>query len=121
MTLNADPVVLVWISVATVGSAYAVDALRTARSDLRLTRAAARATRHGRLEEELVRGDLSSAYWIVAQELANLLVGVLALTNPGPPTLLAWVIPGALIFAAAALPIRLAMQRHRRRRFIAAA
>lgn len=119
--MNTEPIVLVWIGVATVGTVYAVDALHTARADWRLVCSLGKRTRERRLEIAIAKGDLVSARWIVAQEIANLAVGILALTQPPPPTgrtLLGWVIVSGLVFAAAALPIRLAAQRRRRARLV---
>lgn len=122
--MNLEPIVLIWNAVAVAGAIYAVDQLATANEDhdlVRDTRAEGPNERHLRaLEYAVTKNDVISARWIVAQELAFLGVGLLAISQPPNPhrSLLGWVIVGMLIFGAAVLPLRLADQRRRRRRLV---
>lgn len=122
--MNLEPIVLIWSTVSIIGTAYAIDALATANDDDDLVRErAAKGSSERRLRElecAVTRNDIISARWIVAQELAFLAVGLLALSQPPNHhrSPLGWAIISLLIFGAAVLPIRLAGQRRRRRRIV---
>lgn len=117
ITRTVDVVEIVWTVVALTGLTFAVLALRDVCADRKWVRSQDGDRRP--LELELVNGDVTSARWIIAQELLQVVVGALALATeqaPGGRTPLTWALIVLLIAAAAVLPIRLHDQRRRRRR-----
>lgn len=130
---TVDLVELVWTVVSLVGLALALDLLEQATYDRRVVRSSRPvaasadrrlaaidlALRQWRLECEIVASDVAAAWWIVAQEIVSLAIGVVALTTPNPPggrTSLGWAVVVGLLLLAGMLPARLFGQRRRRRR-----
>lgn len=118
---NAEFVEILWTAIAIVGVLLALDSLDLARFDrdaVRNHRKTIDARRYA-LECAIVSGDVVSAWWILLQELAQLAVGILAMTQPAPEggrSPFGWTVVALLMVAAAALPLRLYDQRRRRRR-----
>lgn len=125
LTHTIDLIELIWTFVSLVGAALALDLLEQARYDrdvVRSARPVARSSSSERqwlLECSIVAGDVASAWWIVAQEIVSIAIGVTALATPSPPggrTTFGWVVVCGLLLLAAMLPMRLFGQRRRRRR-----
>lgn len=123
--IHADWLEILWTTIAALGFVLALDSLREAMIDrdvVRHTRPPTtdlRGFRTWTLEHAIVVGDVATARWIVTQELAQLIVGMLAMLQQptqGGRSPLGWTLISLLIFSAAVLPLRLLDQRRRRSR-----
>lgn len=122
ITHTVDAVELAWTIVSLLGLLLSLDLYRQAREDQAAVEEAQpddpAQERRWRLECAIVVGDVTSARWIVAQEVVSSAIGFLALSTPQPPggrTALGWVLVAGLLAIATMLPLRLYGQRRRRR------